>query len=71
MANIRIDMVIWWLCVVELFKGYALAEMWIFWDGGMRFFKYLTHLFIFLKLERKLLKMKSKERRLSENVGAR
>ena len=40
------DMVLWWLCVVELFKGYALAEMWIFWDGGMRFFKYLKHLFI-------------------------
>ena len=64
MANIRIDMVIWWLCVVELFKGYALAEMWIFWDGGMRFLKYLN-IYLFFK-ERKLLKMKSKERRLSK-----
>ena len=67
MANIRIDMVIWWLCVVELFKGYALAEMWIFWDGGMRFFKYLT----FILFRTKTFENEIEGKAIIENVGAR
>ena len=59
-------MVLWWLCVVELFKGYALAEMWIFWDGGMRFFN--QHLFIRTKtFENEMIEGKA----IIENVGAR
>ena len=63
-------MVLWWLCVVELFKGYALAEMWIFWDGGMRFFKYYVKKIIYFRTKTFENEIEGRKA-IIENVGAR